>query len=123
MVTFAGFYRLVSQRPAARRQSRVDRGTGLRPARDSRFVLDEETPGIRLRGAASRWWLHHSLRALDASLRSLGSRLILRRGAAERVIGELAHECDASAVYWNRAYDPGTRDRDTRISRPSTSVA
>ena len=38
------------------------------------FVLDEETSAIRLRSAASRWWLHHSLRALDASLRSLGSR-------------------------------------------------
>ena len=81
------------------------------------FVLDEETSGVRLRGAASRWWLHHSLRALDASLRSLGSRLILRRGAAEQVIGDLAHECDASAVYWNRAYDPGIRDRDTRIKQ------
>ena len=33
------------------------------------------------------------------------------------MIGELAHECDASAVYWNRAYDPATRDRDTRIKR------
>jgi deoxyribodipyrimidine photo-lyase len=79
------------------------------------FVLDEETDGIRLRGAASRWWLHHSLRALDAALRSLGSRLILRRGAAEHVIEDLAHECDASSVYWNRAYDPGTRERDARI--------
>ncbi|WP_428659559.1 cryptochrome/photolyase family protein [Reyranella sp.] len=81
------------------------------------FVLDEETPGIRRHGAASRWWLHHSLRALDASLRLLGSRLILRRGAAEHVIGELARECDASAVYWSRAYDPGTRNRDARIKQ------
>jgi deoxyribodipyrimidine photo-lyase len=74
------------------------------------FILDEETPGIRPRGAASRWWLHHSLRALDASLRSLGSRLILRRGAAEGVIGELARECDASAVYW----EPRLRSRHAR---------
>jgi deoxyribodipyrimidine photo-lyase len=81
------------------------------------FVLDEETSGIRLRGAASQWWLHHSLRALDASLRSLGSRLILRRGAADRVIDQIAHECDASAVYWSRAYDPGTREQDARIKQ------
>jgi deoxyribodipyrimidine photo-lyase len=79
------------------------------------FILDDETDGIRLRGAASRWWLHHSLQSLDQSLRSLGSRLILRRGAADRVIEELAQECDASAIYWNRAYDPGTRERDARI--------
>ena len=50
------------------------------------YVLDEETEGVRAPGAASRWWLHHSLLALDASLRTLGSRLILRRGPAERVI-------------------------------------
>ena len=85
------------------------------------FVLDEEIPGIRLRGAASRWWLHHSLRAFDASLRALGSRLILRHGAAEQAIGDLARECDASAVLWNRAYDPGTRAADARLGQALAS--
>jgi len=81
------------------------------------YVLDEETDGIRAAGAASRWWLHHSLHALDASLRAFGSRLILRRGPAERVIEDLAAECDASAIYWNRAYDQGTRERDARLKQ------
>jgi len=31
-------------------------------------------------GSASRWWLHHSLNALDETLKDFGSRLILRRG-------------------------------------------
>lgn len=79
------------------------------------YILDEETDGLRLRGAASRWWLHHSLQALDASLRLLGSRLVLRRGPAEQVMPELAAECGATAVYWNRAYDPAARERDARI--------
>ena len=30
-------------------------------------------------GAASRWWMHQSLAALDADLRRLGSRLVIRR--------------------------------------------
>jgi len=81
------------------------------------YILDEETPDIRPMGAASRWWLHHSLLSLDASLRSLGSRLILRRGPAERVLEEVAAEYDASAVYWNRAYDAGSRERDERARR------
>ena len=81
------------------------------------YVLDEETDGIRPPGAASRWWLHHSLQALDASLRALGSRLILRRGPAERVLEDLAAECDASAIYWNRAYDHITRERDARLKQ------
>jgi deoxyribodipyrimidine photo-lyase len=81
------------------------------------YVLDEETDSVRPAGAASRWWLHHSLQALDASLRALGSRLILRRGAAEQVIEGLAAECDASAIYWNRAYDQGARERDVRLKQ------
>nr|WP_296338565.1 deoxyribodipyrimidine photo-lyase [Reyranella sp.] len=81
------------------------------------YVLDEETEGVRAPGAASRWWLHHSLLALDASLRTLGSRLILRRGPAERVIAELAAECEAEAIYWNRVYDQGSRERDARLKQ------
>ncbi|MBL0901589.1 MAG: deoxyribodipyrimidine photo-lyase, partial [Reyranella sp.] len=79
------------------------------------YVLDEETDGIRPRGAASRWWLHHSLQSLDASLRTLGSRLILRRGPAEHVVAGLAVESGADAVYWNRVYDRGSRERDARL--------
>ena len=70
------------------------------------FVLDEETEGLRAPGGASRWWLHHSLTALDRSLQPLGSRLILRRGRAETVLPELAASCDAEAIYWSRAYEP-----------------
>ena len=70
------------------------------------YVLDEQTPGVRPPGAASRWWLHHSLGALDAALRGLGSRLVLRRGPAEETLRALAAECGAAAVHWNRAYDP-----------------
>src|SRR5690242_19745788 len=79
------------------------------------YILDEETPDSRVRGAASRWWLHHSLAALDASLRALGSRLVLRRGRAETAIQMLAEECDASMIYWNRGYEQHVRNRDTRL--------
>ena len=37
------------------------------------YVLDEETDGIRPRGATSRRWLHYSLQALNASLRALAA--------------------------------------------------
>ena len=48
------------------------------------YILDDETPGDRRMGGASRWWLHHSLAALDADLREHGSRLILRRGRSAK---------------------------------------
>jgi len=81
------------------------------------FVLDDETEGPRPIGGASRWWLHHSLHSLDTSLRKLGSRLTLRRGPAERVLPELAAECGAEAIFWNRMYDEGSRNRDARLKK------
>lgn len=88
-------------------------GKGVLPV----YIYDTETPDVRPAGAASRWWLHHSLKALDAALRALGSRLILRRGCPETIIRELAAECNVDAIFWNRAYDEGSRDRDARLKK------
>lgn len=79
------------------------------------FVLDDESPGVRPLGGASRWWLHNSLRSLTATLDRLGVPLVLRRGPAEAVITQLAASTAASAVYWNRRYGKAERDVDTRI--------
>ena len=46
------------------------------------YILDDDTPKHRIMGGASRWWLHRSLEELEACLQDLGSRLILRQGAA-----------------------------------------
>jgi deoxyribodipyrimidine photo-lyase len=59
------------------------------------------TPHARPVGGAARWWLAQSLRALDASLRTLGVSLVLRKGAAADVIAGVARETGAGAVYWN----------------------
>lgn len=66
-------------------------------------------------GAASRWWLHHSLTALDASLRRRGSRLTVRRGDSLSALTDLIRQAGATAVYWNRLYDPATIARDRAV--------
>src|SRR5262249_32112513 len=72
------------------------------------YVLDEESPGLRPLGGAARWWLAGSLHALEQGLRRIGGRLVPRRGAAARLVPDLAAEVGARAVYWNRRYDaPG----------------
>jgi deoxyribodipyrimidine photo-lyase len=68
------------------------------------YLLDEESRGIRPLGAASRWWLHHSLASLAESLKKRGGRLVLRRGSAEMELPRLIEETAAGAVYWNRRY-------------------
>jgi deoxyribodipyrimidine photo-lyase len=67
------------------------------------YVLDEE--GTRPLGGAARWWLAGSLRALDHELQKNGNCLVLRRGAATRIVPALAAEIGTRAVHWNRRYD------------------
>ena len=66
------------------------------------WVLDEVSPGLRGRGGASRWWLHHSLSALAEDVARLGNRLILRRGPAGLVVPAVVQEVRAASVHWNR---------------------
>jgi deoxyribodipyrimidine photo-lyase len=79
------------------------------------FILDDETPKHRKMGGASRWWLHHSLAALDADLRKLGSRLILRRGNVCDVLPALVAETGASAVHCIRHYEPWWRNAERAL--------
>ena len=67
-------------------------------------------------GAASRWWLHRSLAALDAALRRRGGRLVLRRGATLAVLAELARETGADTIYWNALPEPAARARDRAVA-------
>ena len=69
----------------------------------------------RATGAASRWWLHHSLLALDLGLRDAGAVLHLRRGEPLGTLRELIRRSGAGTVYWNRLYEPAAIERDTRI--------
>lgn len=66
-------------------------------------------------GAASRWWLHHSLASLDASMREHGSRLVLRIGDPVREILTIARRFGADAVFWNRRYEPNAIAGDARV--------
>lgn len=89
----------------------VESGAPIIPA----YVLDDETPKYRKMGGASRWWLHHSLTSLDAELRTLGSRLILRRGISDTKLCELARETGASAVHCIRHFEPWWRNTERAL--------
>jgi deoxyribodipyrimidine photo-lyase len=79
------------------------------------FAPDEEAPWQP--GAASRWWLHHSLTALQAELAKLGAPLVIRRGPSQTALDQLVSETGAGAVFWNRLYEPTTTPRDTSIKQ------
>jgi len=70
-------------------------------------------------GAASRWWLHQSLAALQAALVRCGSQLILRTlapgGSSLEALRSLIRETGATAVHWSRRYEPAVIARDRTI--------
>jgi deoxyribodipyrimidine photo-lyase len=66
-------------------------------------------------GSASRWWLHHSLEALQADLRARGSDLVIRRGPSLDTLESLVGETGAGQVLWNRLYEPALIQRDKGI--------
>lgn len=70
------------------------------------YIREPKESGNGPLGAAQAWWLHHSLEAQAKALADLGSRLIVRTGAPDHVLAELTAETGASAIYWNRRYDP-----------------
>lgn len=83
------------------------------------FVLDDESPEIRPIGAASRWWLHHSLRQLQQDLEARGGSLILRRGPARDVLPAVVTEVGATSVHWNRRYGSARAiDTELKVSLP-----
>ncbi len=78
------------------------------------YILDQGT-GAPM-GGASLWWLDKSLRALDAALGALGSRLILRRGDSEAELRRLIRETGARTVFLNRRFEPDAFARDADIA-------
>lgn len=89
----------------------ADTGRAIVPV----YILDEAGDGRPL-GAASKWWLDKSLRALDAALQQRGSRLILRRGDSESELRRLIDETGATTVFMNRRFEPDAWAQDAEIA-------
>ncbi len=74
------------------------------------YVVDETDTG-----GAARWWLHHSLEALDRALAERGSSLAIRRGAAESELARLAEETGATTLFHSVRYEPAARRQQERV--------
>ena len=91
--------------------SAVKRGGPVVPV----FIWSLRDEGAWPPGAASRWWLHQSLAALNEYLREVGSRLVVRRGPTLETLRALVKETGAEAVFWNRRYEPAVIARDAKV--------
>ncbi len=88
-----------------------DYGTAVVPV----FIWSPAEEGAWPLGGASRWWLHQSLSSLARDLDQAGARLIIRRGPALGELLLLAKETKATAIFWNRRYEPAIIARDKNL--------
>lgn len=80
------------------------------------YVLEDLDDGRPI-GGATKWWLDKSLRSLAAHIKEIGGTLILRSGAALKVLQDIIRESGANAVFWNRRYDRAGRETDAEIKK------
>ncbi|MGI9353540.1 MAG: cryptochrome/photolyase family protein [Rhizobiaceae bacterium] len=86
------------------------------------YIHDEISPDVRPMGAAQKWWLHHSLDKLSASLEERRCKLHLHSGAAEDVIDIIVGQTGADAICWNRRYGEGEQAVDAAIKEKFKDV-
>lgn len=85
-------------------------GNGILPV----FIFDYVNSGGRGNGAASNWWLHHALVALN---KSLNNQLFILHGNPVEIIPELVATYQCEQVCWNRCYEPWRIHRDKLIKQ------
>ena len=78
------------------------------------YILDQNDQCDYGPGAASRWWLHHSLNALDESLQG---QLNIFRGDPQTILQDLQEKYGASEIFWNRCYEAQSIERDAAIKK------
>jgi deoxyribodipyrimidine photo-lyase len=93
-------------------QALVDEGHTPIPV----YIHDEPDADWQL-GAASAWWLHHSLVSLQQSLQKRGSDLLVFRGDPEYILSRLLEQSGADRLAWNRCYEPACITRDKHIKQ------
>ena len=79
------------------------------------FVWAPDEEGAWRPGGAARWWLQQSLGQLAGQFRAAGAELVIRRGASLAELLRVAKATGASAVFWNRRYEPAVMARDREV--------
>ena len=92
-----------------------DEHPALAGAKSTTTPRRANSPSPRSPGAASRWWLHGSLQALDDALAKHGGRLTILQGSTADILPKLATAANAAAFYWNRRYDAPGRALDATL--------
>ena len=78
------------------------------------YIHDEFTSKW-FEGGAQRWWLHHSLKSIEKSIKDIGGRLFIYKGCSEDVIESFVKDYDISLLCFNKLYDPCLHQSQNRV--------
>ena len=104
-----------------RKDLRLEDNPSLMAARDHGgpvvplYIWDSDASEEWAMGSASKWWLHQSLKSLDKALTTLGSHLTICQGTYLEILENIVREIGATAVFWNRDYEPSFRIKEQKI--------
>lgn len=68
-------------------------------------------------GSASKWYLHHSLLALQKDLAAINISLTCFCGSSSSVLPDYANKKGISNIYWNRVVDPQQEHADHELTQ------
>ena len=87
------------------------------------FIYSPETEVPWGLGAASRWWLHHSLKSLQESYKKLGLKLHIRRAENSALaIMKVLSELGADELFLDRRFEPAILNNDRELAKLATKA-
>lgn len=81
------------------------------------YIHAPEEMGSWAHGAASQWWLHHSLTALADDIQQRGGKLIVRHGNSLNQLLDIASTTASQHIFCNHLYEPAARKRDHQLAQ------
>lgn len=75
------------------------------------YVFDKKLGREWKMGYASKWWLHHSLKKLSEKI-----PIVVLEGDCFDVLDKIVRKTKASAIYWNKDYEPYAIERDRNLT-------
>ena len=81
------------------------------------YIDDPENDNPWRAGAASRWWLHHSLQHLQQQLKTHGIELQLLQGDTISTLERVLEQSQATQLVFNQLYEPYYRQQTEQLQQ------
>lgn len=87
------------------------------------YIWSEEDEGFWKLKEGSKWWLYHSLHALQDSLKELGSTLIIGKSGTIECLKKLLRETSASRIFCNHRYEPAAIALEQKLLKEKIPIS